>query len=179
MEHVGAAERPCKPPTGDCSVRIRECDRKSDLDGLRRCAIELQDFERNLDSRLPEGSSIADRYIEQMFQDSQRFTGKIFVAEEDSAVVGYASVWARARAEDIWEAPQEYALVPELVVLSSHRNRGIGRLLLSASESYARSHGCQCLRISVLAANNAARALYTSQGFKDREILLEMSLTSE
>ena len=160
-------------------MRIRECDRKNDFDGLRRCAIELQDFERNLDPRRPDGASIADRYIEQMFRDSRQFAGKIFVADDDGAVVGYASVWARAQAEDIWEGPQEYALVPELVVLSSHRNRGIGRLLLSASEAYARSHGCQCLRISVLAANSEARTLYTSQGFKDHEILLEMSLTSE
>ncbi len=160
-------------------MRIRECDRKSDLDGLRRCAIELQNFERVLDPRLPEGSSIADGYIKQMFRESKRYAGKIFVADDDGAVVGYASVWARARAEDLWEEPQEYALVPELVVLSSHRNRGIGRLLLSTSAAYARSHGCECLRISTLAANDAARALYASQGFKDHEIVLEMSLTSE
>jgi ribosomal protein S18 acetylase RimI-like enzyme len=161
------------------SVQIRECDQKNDLPGLRRCAIELQNFERVLDPRLPEGSTIADEYVEQMFRDSKRYTGKIFVADDDGAVVGYASVWARARAEDIWEGPQEYALVPELVVLSSYRNRGIGRLLLSTSEAYARSHGCECLRISSLAENAAARALYASQGFKDHEIVLEMSLTSE
>ena len=158
---------------------IRECDRKNDLDGLRRCAIALQDFERNLNPRMPTGSSIVDQYIEEMFRDSERFSGKIFVADDDGAVVGYASVWARARAEDISEGPQEYALIPELVVLRSHRNYGIGRLLLSESEAYARSHGCQCLRISVLAANEAARALYTSHGFEDFEVLLEMSLTSE
>lgn len=160
-------------------MQIRECDRKKDLDGLRRCAIELQDFERGINPRMPDGSSIAEPYIEQMFRDSRRFAGRIFVADDDGAVVGYASVWARARAEDVWEGPQEYALVPELVVLASHRNRGVGRLLLSASEAYARSQGCECLRIASLAANDAARALYTSVGFKDHEIILEMSLTSE
>jgi ribosomal protein S18 acetylase RimI-like enzyme len=173
------AERLRNTPTGDYSVKIRECDRKSDLDGLRRCAIELQNFERGLDPRMPEGSSIADPYIEQMFRDSRRFAGKIFVADDDGAVVGYACVWARARAEDISDGPKEFGLVPELVVLASHRNRGIGRMLLFESEAYARSHGCQCLRISVLAANDAARALYTSHGFKEHEIVLEMSLTSE
>ena len=160
-------------------MQIRECDRKKDLDGLRRCVIELQDFERNLDPRIPEGSSIVDRYVEQMFIDRRQFAGKIFVADDDGAVVGYASVWARARAEDISEGPQEYALVSDLVVLSSHRNRGIGRLLLSTSVTYARSHGSQCLRIASLAANQAARSLYTRQGFEDYEIILEMSLTSE
>ena len=160
-------------------MRIRECDRKKDLDGLLRCAIELQNFERGLDPRMPEGSSIAERYIKQMFRDRRQFAGKIFVADDDGAVVGYASVWARARAEDISSGPQEYALVADLVVLSSHRNQGIGRLLLSASEAYARSYGCECLRIASLAANDAARALYTSQGFKDYEIVLEISLASE
>ena len=64
-------------------------------------------------------------------------------------------------------------------MLASHRNRGIGRLLLAKSEAYARSHGCQCLRISVMAANGAAKALYISQGFEEQEITLEMILTAD
>ena len=160
-------------------MEIRECDREKDFAGLRRCAIELQNFERGLDPRIPEGSSIADPYLEQMFSDSERYSGKIFVADDDGAVVGYASVWARARAEDIWEGPAEYGLIPELVVLASHRNRGIGRSLLAESEAYARSHECQCLRISVMAANSSARELYISQGFEEQEITLESILRAE
>jgi ribosomal protein S18 acetylase RimI-like enzyme len=160
-------------------MEIRECDREKDFAGLRRCAIELQNFERDLDPRMPEGSSIADPYLEQVFIDSQRFAGKIFVADDDGAVVGYACVLARARAEYVSEGPKEYGLIPELVVLASHRNRGIGRLLLAESEAYARSQGCQCLRISAMAANGAAKALYLSQGFKEQEITLELILKAE
>ncbi len=62
---------------------------------------------------------------------------------------------------------------------STHRGRGIGRSLLDASEAYARANGCQCLRISVLARNDAARALYQSCGFREREVLFEMSLEGD
>ncbi len=158
---------------------IREYAEARDRDGLRRCAIELQNFERTIDPRMPDGASIADPYLEQMFVDLRRNAGKVFVAIDENAVIGYACVWARTRPDDVSEAPQEYALVTELVVLASHRELGIGRSLLRAAVSYAKEQGSSCVRISVLAENDAARALYRSEGFENREITLEMALSTD
>ena len=157
-------------------MRIREYDETTDRDGLRRCVIELQEFERNLDPRLPEGPSIADAYMTDLLNNCRRFLGEVFVAEDEDAVVGYACVWARARSDDVSEGPREYALVADLVVLGSHRNRGIGRRLLDRSESYARAQRAKHLRISALASNTRARTLYTDVGFEELEIVLEKVL---
>ena len=98
------------------------------------------------------------------------------VAEDEGTLVGYACVWAQARSDDIAEAPREYALVKDLLVLPQFRKQGIGRLLLDTSESYARKHQAKYLRISALAANTVARELYTAFGFKEREIILDKPL---
>ncbi len=157
-------------------MHIREYDETKDRAGLRRCVIELQDFERNFDPRKPEGSGIADAYIENLLSKCRRCLGAIFVAEDAGIVVGYTCVLARVRSDDVSDEPREYALVKDLVVLSNYRNRGIGRRLLDASEAYARDHGAACLQIAALAANAVARALYTERGFKEREIILEKPL---
>jgi hypothetical protein len=44
-------------------MAIREYRAETDFDGLRRCVVELQDYEYRLDSRCPDGESIADAYI--------------------------------------------------------------------------------------------------------------------
>jgi ribosomal protein S18 acetylase RimI-like enzyme len=156
---------------------VRTYDEARDYSGLRRCVIELQSFERNLDPRLPEGSDIADEYIDDLLDQCRKYSGEVFVAEEDESLVGYACVWARARSEDPAEAPREYAYVKDLVVLPHHRKRGIGRLLLETCESYARKHRAAYLRVSVLAANAVARELYGDFGFREREIVMDKSLT--
>lgn len=55
--------------------------------------------------------------------------------------------------------------IHDLVVLPTHRDRGIGRRLLTAVETKARSSGCCKLTLEVLANNPRARHLYQSFGF--------------
>ena len=47
---------------------IRPLNRQTDMDGLRDCLIELQDFEREIDPRMPPGKEIADDYIFEMLE---------------------------------------------------------------------------------------------------------------
>jgi ribosomal protein S18 acetylase RimI-like enzyme len=58
------------------------------------------------------------------------------------------------------DPPGTYALVTDLVVLSSHRGRGIGQQLLGRAEAFVRSAGAAELRIGVLANNITARRFY-------------------
>lgn len=157
-------------------MEIREYDSSLDRDGLRRCVVELQDFERGLDPRLPPGSAIADGYIEQLLRQNADNSGRIFVALGDGLMAGFVCVWARARSDDVAEAPREYALVKDLVVLPEFRNRGLGRKLLQVAEDFARRHEARYLRISVLAANAVARELYLGFGFQEREVWLDKAL---
>jgi len=157
-------------------MEIREFDPLRDRQAIRCCFIELQDFERNLDPRMPSGAQVADTYLDLMFERCREFAGVVLVAEMDQAVVGYVTVWTRFRSGEPNDDPTEHGFIPDLVVSAAHRGRGIGRRLLHAAEARAREAGARTIRLSVKAGNAAARSLYAAEGFGDAEIFLEKAL---
>lgn len=58
----------------------------------------------------------------------------------------------------------------DIAVLPAHRGRGIGRALMAAAESHARSIGCCKLTLEVLPGNTVARAAYQKFGFVGYEL---------
>ena len=157
-------------------ILIRDFDEKAHLAGVRACLIELQDFERSLDHRLPSGAAIVDDFIPQMLNRCKKCNGRVLVGELDEKVVGFATILAKVKSEELVDGDIEYGLVSDLVVASAHRKQGIGRKLLEAAESYARSNGVRWLRIGVLAENHSADSLYESMGFKSLYIEREKEL---
>ena len=57
--------------------------------------------------------------------------------------------------------------VHDVVVIDSHRGRGIAAQLFAEVEAIARERGACKLTLEVLAGNTAARALYEKLGFDD------------
>jgi ribosomal protein S18 acetylase RimI-like enzyme len=158
------------------TMEIREFDPLHDRQAVRRCFVELQDFERNLDPRLPPGEHVADTYLDLMFQRCRDFSGVVLVAEMDHAVVGFVTIWTRYRSCEPDDDPTEHGFVSDLVVSATHRGRGIGRRLLRAAEARAREAGARTIRLSVKAGNAGARSLYAAEGFEEAEIYLEKPL---
>lgn len=157
-------------------MRIRDFEVDVDTDALRACVVELQDFERDLDQRMPTGRDIVDEYVPQMLDRCTKHHGKIIVAELDSEIAGYVSVWTRVQSEELEDGHFEYGLVADLAVRAKFRNRGIGRRLLESAEEYARVCDVKWLRVGVLSGNSAARELYNSLGFGELYIQLEKRL---
>jgi ribosomal protein S18 acetylase RimI-like enzyme len=155
---------------------IRDYDEKTHSRGVRACVVELQDFERTLNPRVPSGSEIVDDYMPLLLERCKKCSGKIIVATLKDSVVGFATVLTRVKSEEIEEGDIEYGLVYDLVVSSEFRARGIGRKLLEAAEAYAKSSEVRWLRIGVLAANNSAASLYDTLGFKPFYIEREKDL---
>jgi hypothetical protein len=62
-------------------VIIREFDDWRDGPALRECFIELQNCECDLDPGKPEGSTIAEAYLNRMFARCREWDGQVFVAE--------------------------------------------------------------------------------------------------
>jgi ribosomal protein S18 acetylase RimI-like enzyme len=60
--------------------------------------------------------------------------------------------------------------IHDLVVVPSHRGRGIGRALLGAAEQAAIKRGCCKLTLEVVDDNLLARGLYESYGFVNYEL---------
>ena len=161
---------------GEGSVRIRDFDPRTDLDGLRACLVALQDREHELDPRLPPGAAIAGAYVPDLLERCRRHAGRIVVAEVDGQVAGYAAVLTRMRSENLWDGDLEFALLADLAVRDGYRRRGIGRALLAAAESHARACGARCMRLGVLARNREAMELYRAADFQDYGIQLEKRL---
>lgn len=75
------------------AVVIREY-RSDDAPVVRRCVVELQEFERAIDPRLRSGESMADAYWEQLQTRCAAKSGRVFVAEEGETIVGFVAVLA-------------------------------------------------------------------------------------
>jgi ribosomal protein S18 acetylase RimI-like enzyme len=61
------------------------------------------------------------------------------------------------------------AYLEELYVVPEHRGRGLGRALLEAAMDQARQRGAEHIDLGTSEADVAARALYESAGFTNRE----------
>ena len=157
-------------------MQIRECSSESDLPALRQCAVELQDFERALDPRLPEGEKMADAYLEEIFDRVRKFAGKFFLAEIDGRVVGLVTVLGAYRLEEPSATPAPFAYVDDLLVLAKYRGQGIGKALLDEAEAYARRCGRASIRLRVKGGNHPARAFYSQAGYGEYELELEKRL---
>jgi hypothetical protein len=67
-------------------MEIREYDPARDSHAVRERLIELQDFERELDPRMPPGGLVADAYLDLMFHRCVEFDGVVLVADIDHLV---------------------------------------------------------------------------------------------
>lgn len=157
-------------------MKILEFDEHSHVEGVRACLIELQDFEHQIDQRIPSGAEIVDAYIPEMMSRCESCDGRVFVAELNGEVVGYATILSRVTSEEIEDGGVEYGLISDLVTASGHRKQGVARALLDAAETFARKRGTKWLRVGALAANQLALGIYESRGFSKLYVELEKEL---
>src|SRR4030095_3632163 len=144
----------------DERFEIRDYDPSRDAPALRTCCVELQEFERRLEPDLPMGEEMADAYLPLLFERCARERGRIFVAERDGRVLGFAAVQAAVPQLEPDEAPEPYALLSDLHAAAPARRGGVARALVARAEAHARSEGARVIRLEVLARNTGARALY-------------------
>lgn len=156
---------------------IRPFNPETDSVGLRYCVIELQDFERQFDPRMPSGEEIADEYVVEMLKRCRDCDGTVLIAEQEGEIAGYATILCRVQSDDLDDGNLEFGLVADLVVREPFRGTGLGRKLLQAAEDYARENEVRWLRISVMSVNEGARKLYESEGFSEIYRELEKELT--
>jgi ribosomal protein S18 acetylase RimI-like enzyme len=146
---------------------IRAYDPSRDAAPLRQLVIERHEFERELEPSLPESEKIADAYVSTLLERCSRWCGRILMAEDLGAVVGFVAVLARVPPEEPDEVQHEHAYVTDLVVRRRYRRRGLGALLLQHADAVAREAGATHLRVDVLARNTGAHELYERLNFRD------------
>jgi GNAT superfamily N-acetyltransferase len=157
-------------------MTVREYFAPDDQPSVRMCLIELQEFERTLDPRVPPGAAIADAYLDGLFRRCDQFAGQLFVAEADGRVVGFVSVLGACRPDAPDDDAAPFAYVDDLVVLPKHRGQGHGQALLGRAEAYAAAQGRSALRLRVKGGNHPARGFYARAGYAEYEVELEKQL---
>ena len=126
-------------------------------------AAELLDaFNREYDDPTPGPRLLADRLAD------ITATGEAVVllgGRAGESPVGIAVLRFRAA---LWSAGQESYLA-ELFVVPVERGRGLGRCILTAALRLARERGADSMELGTSEDDVAARALYESLGFVNRE----------
>ena len=101
-----------------------------------------------------------DEYVNWLNQDKQ----DLLVLEVDEKVIGVVQLRV-GEGGDPGMKHQPYGWIDEIAIAESKRNRGYGRILMDASEDWARTQGLKMLILDVWKSNKQAIAVYNRQGF--------------
>ena len=99
---------------------------------------------------------------ERLARLSRRNDMAVLVAEDEGAVIGFASVMA----VDVIHVDPPAAMLVALVVAEARRGRGVGRMLAEAAEAWARAHGADRLTLASGHARRGAHAFYERIGYE-------------
>lgn len=133
--------------------------RRAEVEDAAAVALLLHDFNSEYDEPTPGVERLAEicgRLIE---------AGEMTVLLAGDGPDGIAALRLRTA---IWTGEPE-AHLQELYVVPELRGRGIGRALLEASMTVAREAGATGIDLNTGETDTAARALYESAGFTNRE----------
>lgn len=138
---------------GEISIRFAAADEAASI------ACLLDDFNREFSEPTP-GVARLTEIVGAMFA-----VGEITVLLAGEGPDGVAVLRFRTA---IWTGEPE-AHLQELYVVPELRGRGIGRALLEATMAAARERGATGIDLNTGETDTAARALYESSGFTNRE----------
>src|SRR6478735_2556923 len=134
----------------------------SDLEALKRLTIEGfagVSIDHGIEEQFGpiKGHDWRWRKARHIDEDVRRDPSGVFVAVDDSRIVGYVTTWQDGAAG--------IGHIPNLAVAESHRNQGLGRKLLEHALEHFRCAGLTHAKIETLAQNAIGNHLYPSLGF--------------
>jgi ribosomal protein S18 acetylase RimI-like enzyme len=121
----------------------------------------LHDFQAEFDEPSPGTEALSERY-EELIRNRDM---TVLLAGEGPD--GFAQL--RYRPWVYSAGPNAHSYLEELYVAPSLRGQGIGRALLQAAMDTARNEGATQMELGTSEDDAAARALYASLGFTNRE----------
>ena len=91
-------------------------------------------------------------------------------------VVGFALIAERTTPPYNAFVPLRYGYIMDLVITEEYRHQGVGTALIAEAKAWCRERLIEHLQLSVLANNEAAKALYKKEGFTPHMMSLEVKL---
>ncbi len=147
----------------------------NDVEGIKQCLIELQEFERMMDPQRLEGIKVAHEYLEHLLELCEAGCGKIFVVEIDGNIVGMISVYIEEDKKHFRKI-KKFAYISDLIVMQEYKNQGIIKELLEKAEEYAKSKEVASINASILKNHDEGLNGYLRNGFKEFEIVVRKQL---
>lgn len=133
--------------------------RRASVDDARAAAEMMHRFNREYDEPIDEPDVLEQRYREQLG------SGDVTVLLGGDGPDGFSQL--RYRGQIYSDARAAY--LEELYVVPDRRGEGLGRALLEAAMEAARSDGADMIDLGTSVDDTAARGLYESMGFTNRE----------
>jgi ribosomal protein S18 acetylase RimI-like enzyme len=90
----------------------------------------------------------------------------LFVAELEKEVVGVALVELKTNLSDPIFRQRRYAYIEEIAVAASHRDQGIGRLLMESVHQWGQEQGIAEIELQVWERNGQAIGFYQKLGYQ-------------
>ena len=148
----------------------------NDLEQIKDLLVELQQYVIEIDKYNLNIISDAyrDKYFEYMIDDLKTQQGKIYIAEENGAIIGFIAGYVQTydeRDKLDYTCPNK-GIVAELIVGKNIRSKGTGQLLLNKLEEYFTSIECKYIQIDVFAYNEIGKNFYYKNKYEDRMITL-------
>jgi ribosomal protein S18 acetylase RimI-like enzyme len=91
----------------------------------------------------------------------------IYIAEVDSAGVGYILCQLVTRPENVFSYGQSRLYIDQMSVNAAYRSKGVGKRLMEKAFELAREHDVQVVTLSVWAFNEQAQRFYAANGFEN------------
>ena len=156
-------------------AKIRRAETK-DVPEISRLAVELCDQHQKYDSlRFYFFDNLETRLAALFTEEIADPNAAVLVAENDGQIVGYAFV--RREAENLIQLADARTWLHDIYISGSARGRGIGKKLLEASITTARSMGSSVLMLQAAEKNKFAQTLFSQHNFRAtmREMMLDLS----
>jgi ribosomal protein S18 acetylase RimI-like enzyme len=144
------------------------------MNGVKDLLCELQEYIISLDEYKIQtiSDNYRDEYFNYMIENIRNNDGIIYVAIEDSNVLGFV-VGTISKPDRICELTVDSSIkgrVEELCVTSKIRGNGIGKLLMDKIEEYLKNKGCKYIFIEVFGPNTRALNFYNKSGYNLRNL---------
>jgi ribosomal protein S18 acetylase RimI-like enzyme len=135
---------------------------------------KLAAFGKTLDpiKRIQNSPGFAEMDLDKTLQDVKKYQGKIWLAEENSEIVGFiiGVIWEQSEKNKLEIGPHVLGEVLDLFVEESHRGNGMGTKMLTMMQDYFKEKGCDSMWVHMFAPNKDAHGVYEKFGFTDRSI---------
>lgn len=140
-------------------ARVAEIDTLVDL-----WMVMMREHEE-LDPSIRLSPLAADHYREYLQMHLLDANAIVLVAHDGARAVGF-TLAVRCQNLPMFE-PALYGYVSDMVVLPTHRRRGIGKRMFSTVAAWFRNQGIHTLQLQVYSGNAPGRAFWQRLGFRD------------